>query len=254
MGTSVRGGGARRTGGGGGVSERASAGAIIGSTALDRSAVATASSLVSGADPDRVLPVVEQLAAVLPARGLVRGQIVACVGPASPALALALLARASAAGSWLAMVAVPWLGVEAAREAGVALERTVAVDVDPRRHEVWAEALMAAADGVELLLAARDAGLPDRMMRQVRTRVRARGAVLVTLPAAMGGGGPGARDDGRVGSEVDLVLTARTAVWWGLGRGHGRVRGRRLHVEVGGRRMHRTVESGLELRGAVPIG
>lgn len=227
-------------------------GAIIGATALDRSVVGTAATLVSHTDPDRVLPVVDPLAEVLPAGGLVRGQVIACLGPSAPVLALALLARASATGSWLAVVGVPWLGAEAAREVGVSLERTLAIDIDPRRHDAWAEALVAAADGVELLLAARDAGLPDRVLRRVRTRVRARGAVLVTLPAGAGAVGGGGRSGERTGDrtgEVDLVLTAHTDTWWGLGRGHGRVGGRRLRVEVAGRRMPRPVESSFELRG-----
>ena len=46
-------------------------------------------------------------------------------------LALAVAAEATAAGAWLAVVDVPWLGVEAAAELGVPLERLVRVDPDP---------------------------------------------------------------------------------------------------------------------------
>ena len=47
---------------------------------------------------------------------------------AATSLALALAVEATAAGAWLAVVDVPWLGVEAAAELGVPLERLVRVD------------------------------------------------------------------------------------------------------------------------------
>src|SRR3954469_25369426 len=81
----------------------------------------------------RVLPVLPELSGLLPSRGLRRGSTVAvATGQSAPAsggtsLLLALLAAASRSGSWCAVVGVPALGVLAAAESGVVLDRLVLV-------------------------------------------------------------------------------------------------------------------------------
>src|SRR5690349_19612437 len=80
----------------------------------------------------RLLPVLPELSGLLPGRGLRRGSTVAiAVGPASAAgstsLLLAMLAAASRAGSWCAVVGVPALGLLAAAESGIALDRLALV-------------------------------------------------------------------------------------------------------------------------------
>src|SRR5215216_3953057 len=70
---------------------------------------------------ERLLPVVPALRPLLPGRGLRRGTTVTV--SRSAALALALVAGASAAGSWVAAVGLPDLGIVAAAETGIALER-----------------------------------------------------------------------------------------------------------------------------------
>ena len=182
--------------------------------------VPSSGALLAGADRDRLLPVDESLAAVLPEGGLVRGRTVACTGPAAPTVALLLAARATATGSWLAVIGMSWLGVEAARELGVALERVVAVDPD----RDWAECVAAAVDGFEVVLAVPPRNVPDRLRRQVGARLRTRGGVLLAL------------GDRTAASGADLVLTAATEAWEGIGRGHGHLAGRRLRLTVTGRR------------------
>ncbi len=76
----------------------------------------------------RTLPVLDPLSTLLPDGALARGKAVSCRGIAATSLATALAAGATAAGAWLAVVDVPWLGVEAAAELGVPLERLVRVD------------------------------------------------------------------------------------------------------------------------------
>src|SRR5439155_941436 len=83
---------------------------------------------------ERVLPVLPELRELLPGGGLRRGSTVA-VGArfdragrpvwsaGATSLLLALIAAASRAGSWCAVVGVPALGVAAADELGVALDR-----------------------------------------------------------------------------------------------------------------------------------
>jgi hypothetical protein len=180
---------------------------------------------------DRSLPVDEAFAALVP--GLVRGRVVGCTGTAATSVALALAARATAAGAWLAVVGMPTLGVEAARELGVAVDRLVSVDATGCRPGEWADRVAAAVDGFELVLT-RPPGQAERMIRKVRQRVKARGAVLLTV------GDPGG---------ADVVLEAVSGEWQGLGHGHGHLRRRRVVVRAGGRRFPRPVECQLWLPG-----
>jgi hypothetical protein len=201
-------------------------------TALDAvSTVPTVSAVsVASLARERVLPVVDGLASLLPEPGLVRGRIVACTGPAATSVALSLVARATQHGSWLAVVGVPWLGIDAARELGVAVERLVAVDADD--VATWAERVAVAVDGIELVLGAIPSAVPpgrggvERTLTKLRRRVQARGAVLVVVT----------HRSATEGGWADLVVEGGGAVWEGLGDGHGHLRRRRLDVRVAGRR------------------
>lgn len=172
---------------------------------------------------------------MLPDAGLVRGRVVGCAGPAAMSLALALAARATTTGSWLAVVGVPMLGVEAVAELGVPLSRLVTIDSDGR-PAAWAERVGAAADGFDLILTRPPAGA-DRVVRKVRQRLQARGVVLI----AVGPTSPG------IGCDVEFTTTA--TAWDGLGQGHGSLVGRRATVRVSGRRVPRPVEYELWLPG-----
>ena len=171
---------------------------------------------------ERTLPVSEAFAELFPERGLVRGRALACSGPAATSLALALAAPAVAAGSWLATIDVPTIGLDAASEFGIALERVVAVRADAAR---WPDVVAAAADGFDLLIARVPAEASPSAMRKVATRLRQRDAVMLVL------GDPGPLS-------CDGVLHADGAEWVGLGDGHGHLQERRLVVEASGRRLH----------------
>ena len=171
---------------------------------------------------ERTLPVSEAFAELFPERGLVRGRALACSGPAATSLALALAAPAVAAGSWLATSDVPTIGLDAASEFGIALERVVAVRADAAR---WPDVVAAAADGFDLLIARVPAEASPSAMRKVATRLRQRDAVMLVL------GDPGPLS-------CDGVLHADGAEWVGLGDGHGHLQERRLVVEASGRRLH----------------
>ncbi len=172
---------------------------------------------------------------MLPDAGLVRGRVVGCTGPAAMSLALALTARATTTGSWLAVVGVPMLGVEAAAELGVPLERLVRVDSDGRPAN-WAERVGAAADGFDLVLTCPPPGA-ERAVRKVRQRLQARGVVLL----AVGPTSPGI--------SCDLEFTTTAVDWAGVGDGYGALYGRRAMVRAGGRRMPRAVERDMWLPG-----
>jgi len=171
---------------------------------------------------DRTLPVAEAFTELFHERGLVRGRTLACSGPAATSLALALAAPAVAAGSWLATIDVPTIGLDAASELGIALERVVAVRTDATR---WPDVVAAAADGFDLLIARVPADASPSAMRKVATRLRQRDVVMLVL------GDPGPLS-------CDGVLTADGAEWTGLGDGHGHLQHRRLVVEASGRRLH----------------
>jgi hypothetical protein len=171
---------------------------------------------------ERTLPVSEAFSELFPERGLVRGRTLACSGPAATSLALALAAPAVAAGSWLAAIDVPTIGLDAASEFGIALERVVAVRTEAAR---WPDVVAAAADGFDLLLTRVPAEASPSAMRKVASRLRQRDVVMLVL------GDPGPLS-------CDGVLHADGAEWIGLGDGHGQLQQRRLVVEASGRRLH----------------
>ena len=171
---------------------------------------------------DRTLPVSEAFAELFSERGLVRGRTLACSGPAATSLALALAAPAVVAGSWLATIDVPTIGLDAANEFGIALERVVAVRAEATR---WPDVVAAAADGFDILIARVPADASPSAMRKVVTRLRQRDVVMLVL------GDPGPLS-------CDGVLTAGDGEWIGLGDGHGHLQHRHLVVEASGRRLH----------------
>ena len=166
---------------------------------------------------ERLLPVVPALRPLLPNQGLRRGTTVA-VGR-SAALALALVAGASAAGSWVAAVGLPDLGIVAAAETGVTLERLALVPSPGPR--AWPTVVAALLDAIDVVLVRSPPGLPPAQARRLAARARERGAVLVPL--------------GPWSEPADLRLAVTASAWHGLGQGHGTLRARQVEVAVTGR-------------------
>jgi hypothetical protein len=164
-----------------------------------------------------VLPVASPLAAVLPRGGLVRGSVVSVLGQGATSLLFALLAGPEA--PWSALVGMPGIGLLAAAEFGIDLDRLVVI---PEPGPDVLQVLSILVDGVDMIAVTLPvAARPSPSRQRVLTgRLRQHGAVLLVM-----GPWPGA----------DLVLTASWVGWTGLGRGHGRLRDRELAVEVGGR-------------------
>jgi hypothetical protein len=175
---------------------------------------------------ERVLPVDGWLAALVPQGALVRGQLVGCPGRWGYSTALATVAAATRAGSWLAVIGVPEVGVEAAAEFGVELGRVVAVDLAADDAEGWVAAMGAAVDGFELVLTQVPRRVPAAAVRRIQARAQHRGAVVVTI-------GP----SGELVS--DVVVETLAVRWVGIGDGHGCVRAGGATVEVSGRRVPR---------------
>jgi hypothetical protein len=162
-----------------------------------------------------LLPVPAPLAPLFPAGGLRRGSALAVVG--STSLLIAMLAAVSADGAWCAVVGLPTLGLLAAAEAGVAVDRLALV---PDPGPDLAGVVGALVDGVDLVVVGDPAGLAPAQVRRLTARARQRGAVLIGL-----GGWPGA----------DLRLSLRDAIWSGAGAGEGYLRQRRVTVLAEGR-------------------
>ena len=169
---------------------------------------------------ERTLPLSGELAGLFVEGGLVRGRTLVCRGPAATSTALALVAPAVSAGAWLALIDLPTIGLDAAREFGVPLERVVAIRADRQ----WAEVVAAAADGFDVLLVRVPAELSGAMVRKLEARLRRRDVVTVIL----GDPGPMA---------CDGVLETGAPSWSGIGDGYGHLRERDVVVRASGRRL-----------------
>jgi hypothetical protein len=171
----------------------------------------------------RVLPVLPELGGLLPGRGLRRGSTVAvATGQSAPgsggtSLLLALLAAASRSGSWCAVVGVPALGMLAASESGIALERLALV---PNPGPEWPTVVAALIDGVDVVVTAVPGPVSASIASRLVARARQRGSVLM----------PFGRWDG-----ADVTLQVMHGMWEGLGAGRGRLRRREVTIIARGR-------------------
>lgn len=163
----------------------------------------------------RRLPVHPDLARLLPEGGLTTGSTVVVRG--STTLLLALLAEASRAGAWTAIVGHPAAGMAAAADAGLDLDRTVTVPAPGPDAPAVVAALL---DGLDVVVLGPRTALLDADRRRLVTRARERGAVLVAVDAQ-----PGAH----------VVLDTRAGTWSGLDHGSGWLRRRTLTVRRTGR-------------------
>jgi hypothetical protein len=107
----------------------------------------------------------------------------------------------------------------AAVEVGIALERFPLI---ARPGQEWPAVVAALFDAVDVVLVSLPRHVHTGDARRLVAKARERGAVLVTT-------GPSRA------LAADVRLTVERAAWEGLGRGHGRLRARRLDVVASGR-------------------
>jgi hypothetical protein len=196
-----------------GLFERESEGVVRGVEGLRTGNAASSEDV--GLPSVSTLPVLPALAGLLPGGSLARGSVLAVEQPGL--LGLALLAEASAAGSWCGVAGVPTLGVIAAAGMGAEPTRLMLV---PEPGPSWPQVVASMLEACEVVLVR----LPEPPSGQVRRRLegtlRRSGGVLIAA---------GAWD----GAPVRLRVTRRS--WTGIGDGYGRLRGCRAEVVAEGR-------------------
>lgn len=127
-------------------------------------------------------------------------------------LAIALLSAASVEGSWVGVVGIDDLGLEAAVEAGLDLTRSVLV---PEPGESWLEAVSALVDVLPVVLLRPPRRVDQRLAAKVSARLRKRSATLFVQ-----GDWPGA----------EARLWLEQTRWSGMGDGYGRLKERSAQV------------------------
>lgn len=148
--------------------------------------------------------------------GLRRGSTTAVLG--STSLVLAMIAAAcTAREAWAAVVGQPSLGLLAAAQTGVALDRLAVV---PRPGVDAPTVVAALLDGIDVVVVGPGAHLADSDRRRLMARARDRGSVLLSTAPWAGAG---------------TVLTVEGGRWTGVGEGDGRLRAHELHVTRTGR-------------------
>ncbi|MCE2531512.1 MAG: hypothetical protein J4F44_03380 [Acidimicrobiia bacterium] len=169
---------------------------------------------------ERTLPVLAPLRDLFPGGALRRGWVVTTAGDGATSLALAVAAGPSAAGSWTAVVGEEGLGLAAAAEAGVVLERLLMVAAPEPRGA--AEATAALVGSVDIVLVGSEVRLGAADHRRLAARLRERGSVLVQLGREVPGG-------------ADVRLQVVSSRWSGLGDGWGLLHSRHVSVRAQGR-------------------
>ncbi len=114
---------------------------------------------------------------------------------------LAMLAAATQADCWCAVVGMPDLDLVAADELGVDLERLALV---PNPGTAWPEVAAALPDGVDIVVLAAPTATDLVPVRRLSARGRMRGSVLVGV-----GGWP----------RTELTIKVDHGIWCGLGAG-----------------------------------
>lgn len=174
------------------------------------------------------VPVHPALVGLFP-RGLRAGAAYTLHG--SMSAALALLAGPSMAGSWCGVVAVPDLGVEAAAEWGVQLDRLALV---PQVSVAdWTSVVASLVEVSALVVATPPEHVSPGEVSRLLARLRTSGSTLVVL-----GHWPRAA----------AALTGRIVRWEGLYDGHGHLSAGTLRFEVTERARTRHVDLEIPVR------
>jgi recA bacterial DNA recombination protein len=174
---------------------------------------------------DDLVPLLGPLQLALGIDGLRRGSTVllgGAEGAGATSLAFALLAQATTDGMWCAVVGPPDLGMVAAAELGVDLERLVVVAAPGARA---ATAIGALVEGCDVVLLRLPVAMTRTEMLRLSARARQRRVLVMLL------GDP--RSRALAWPEApDITVRIRSSVFYGIEGGSGRIAGRRVELET----------------------
>jgi hypothetical protein len=191
---------------------------------------------------DELVPVLGAFEAVLGSSGLRRGSTVVLESSGAPgatSVALALLAAATGVGRWCAVVGLPAVGLVAAAEFGLCLDRLVLVPSPSSRP---AKVLSALLEGCDIVLIAGWAYPNLGETRRLTAQARQYRSILV--PVQVGPSGP----LGRWPEPPDVALRVVSSRPAGVEQGGGRFDSRLVVLDATRRRMSpRTVTRGIWL-------
>ena len=154
------------------------------------------------------------------------GRIITLVGSPGSGMTrvgLSLLAEHTTSGPIVAVDVRGWLCPAAAWEVGISSDRLVVVRCADRL--VWPKVVGALVEGVRSLYVEVPGGIHDQVLRRLAALAR-RHRTGVVLRPLKGSIAPGISH---------LRLEAQTGEWDGADRGHGRLRSRRLSLQVRGK-------------------
>ncbi len=171
--------------------------------------------LWAGARSDRALPVPQALSGLLPGGGLLPGSAYS-VSPGL--LLLTLLAEPSRAGTWCGVIGLPELGIEAADQAGLNLDRVALV---PRPGERWFAITAALAEVLPVVAVRPGNRVREADAGRLAARLRSSGTALLVAGAW---------------PRVEATLSMSAPHWSGVGAGHGYLSSRDVLVTVTSKR------------------
>jgi hypothetical protein len=159
-----------------------------------------------------VFPLSPGLDSLFPHGGLRRGATYQVDNSSS--LLWALLARATTVGVWCAVVGMPDLGLAAAEDMGVNLDRLILV---PYPAEHWLSVVTALIDVVGIVAVGPLSAPSDRMMGTLLGRLRDREATLVVQSHW---------------PRTEATISVSEHRWQGLGQGRGILHEHRVDITV----------------------
>jgi len=162
------------------------------------------------------VPVASALSPLFPEQGLPVGSVYT-LSP-SPSLVLALMSAASQKGLWCAVIGMPTLGVEAAADFGMSLERLILV---PDPGERWMAVTSALSEVVPLIAVHPSSRIREAEIARLSARLRDRGCTLLV-------DAPWPQSEGNI--------TLEDPSWSGLGEGWGLLSDRTATITARSRR------------------
>lgn len=171
----------------------------------------------------RVLPVPDVLTPLFPWGGIQKGTSLGVGGSGGWSVAMAIMAEALGAEGWLAIVGAPDVGLVAAAEFGVRLDRILVVETPPLHQ--WSSVVASLLEAVDVVAIAPEGRVGQRDARRLHARAREQASILLHLDGAT-----------TWPTAVDVGLDVAVDRWLGLGWGHGHLQARQATVTSIGRR------------------